>query len=500
MKRLMLVLILFWFVIAAGNVAAQNFQESLRLSQINPHGTAAFMGTGGAATALGGDFTLLSINPAGLGEYKSNMFIFTPSFRGNRSQSFLANDPNSRTREELKNGLGLENIGFVISKESANPKWSRINYGFGINQLNNFNQRIFYDGISAGTILDRWTGLAVGIPPDNLGSAGEADLAYGAGAIYNFNPQTGLYSTDFDGYEGPVKRSHDIERTGRNNEMVFSIAGNYNEKWNLGLTLGVPFFRFEENVFYREVDPNVSNRPGGDIDFFNALRRDESLTTRGYGFNLKGGAIYKLSQFTRLGLSVSTPTLMRLTDEYSTLVGYDFTDANQSGELTDRIRGEFEYRYATPWTLNIGFAQVFRSGFISLSMLYMDYSAARYNFTAFSNNPIDRDNQELVNDDIRFNLGRAVSTHLGGEYNFQPVRLRGGLRLLQSPLQNDDSVRPVFSTGIGFRSGNFILDIGYSYSFENLNVLPYEVLGAPQPQGNVKFNRSVFAITFAFRG
>ncbi len=493
-------MVIAWLFLIVAKAKAQNFEESLRLSQVNPNGTAAFLATGGAATALGGDFTMLSINPAGLAEYKSNMFIFTPSFRGNRSQAFLANDPNSRTREELKNGLGLENIGFVISKESSNPKWSRINYGFGMNQLNNFNQRIFYDGVSEGTVLDRWTGQAVGISPENLGGLGEAGMAYNVGAIYNYNAQTGLYSTDFDGYEGPVRRSHDIERTGRNNEMIFSIAGNYNEKWNLGLTLGVPFYRFEENIFYREVDPNVNNMPGGDIDFFNALRRDESLTTRGYGFNLKGGAIYKLSQFTRMGFSLSTPTVMRLTDEFSTLVGYDFTDVNQSGELTDRIRGEFEYRYSTPWNLNFGFAQVFRSGFLSLSVLYVDYSAARYNFTAFSNNPMDRENQELVNDDIRFNLGTAISTHIGGEYNFQPVRLRGGIRILQNPVEGDDSVRPVFSTGIGFRSGNFILDIGYSYSFENRIIEPYQIIGAPQPQGNVTFNRSVFSVTFAFRG
>ncbi|MGD0342446.1 MAG: hypothetical protein ABSA76_12150, partial [Bacteroidales bacterium] len=65
MKRLGLIIFL---VISIGSMSfAQNADDALRYSTLFYTGTARFMSMGGAFTALGGDISSLSQNPAGLG-------------------------------------------------------------------------------------------------------------------------------------------------------------------------------------------------------------------------------------------------------------------------------------------------------------------------------------------------------------------------------------------------------------------------------------------------
>ena len=56
-------LIIFSFVVY--NVSAQNYKDALRYSTEDLSGTARFKGMSGAFGAIGGDFSAISINPAG---------------------------------------------------------------------------------------------------------------------------------------------------------------------------------------------------------------------------------------------------------------------------------------------------------------------------------------------------------------------------------------------------------------------------------------------------
>ncbi len=70
MKRTGLI-ILIVISISAG-VYGQNVDDALRYSQIFYSGTARFNSMGGAFTALGGDISTLSQNPAGIGVFRSS--------------------------------------------------------------------------------------------------------------------------------------------------------------------------------------------------------------------------------------------------------------------------------------------------------------------------------------------------------------------------------------------------------------------------------------------
>ena len=71
------------------SIHAQTSSDILRYSFLNPQGTARAMGIGGAIGGLGGDFTSLSINPAGIGGYWKSEFMITPTFMSNNTRASL---------------------------------------------------------------------------------------------------------------------------------------------------------------------------------------------------------------------------------------------------------------------------------------------------------------------------------------------------------------------------------------------------------------------------
>ena len=60
--------------------SAQDLADALRYSWFQVNGTARAGAMGNAFGALGGDFTSVSINPAGIGLYRSGELALTPGF------------------------------------------------------------------------------------------------------------------------------------------------------------------------------------------------------------------------------------------------------------------------------------------------------------------------------------------------------------------------------------------------------------------------------------
>lgn len=61
----------------AGSASAQGVLDAYKFSQSDLNGTARYLGMGGAFGALGGDISVLSNNPAGLGIYRSSEVVTT---------------------------------------------------------------------------------------------------------------------------------------------------------------------------------------------------------------------------------------------------------------------------------------------------------------------------------------------------------------------------------------------------------------------------------------
>ena len=110
------------------------------------------VGIGGAFGAVGGDFSTLSSNPAGIALYKRNEFTITPSFfNGNTSSDYLGN-----TNSDNKFNVDLGNIGLIFTGKANNSDatgFKNFQFGFGINRTADFNNRFVIQGYNSKTSL-----------------------------------------------------------------------------------------------------------------------------------------------------------------------------------------------------------------------------------------------------------------------------------------------------------------------------------------------------------
>src|SRR5450755_1510331 len=67
-------------LLAITKTYAQEPADALRYSWLTQNGTARNQAVGGAGASLGGEFSSLFINPAGLGFYKTSEIVITPGY------------------------------------------------------------------------------------------------------------------------------------------------------------------------------------------------------------------------------------------------------------------------------------------------------------------------------------------------------------------------------------------------------------------------------------
>ncbi len=489
MKKKVATILVSMFSLALMN--AQTASDILRYSYLNQQGTARSMGIGNAIGGLGGDFTSLSINPAGIGGYWKSEFMVTPSYLSILTDATLTE---GFSETERTNNFNVSNVGIVFTNQPNRGNWKSVSLGFGLNKQNNYNQEQFFLGESSGSITDRFAGLAFGLAPDDLDGF-EAGIAYETGAIFDFE-NDGIYETDFLGNQQQAFRKQQLSTySGYMNEMVISFGGNLKDKILLGTTIGIPFVKYTSEQSYKESD---------DLDVipaFNALAFDEFLNTEGGGVNIKLGLIAKLGKQFRIGAAFHSPTYLSLTDRFSTDLTYDFIQGGIAESFQSLSPdGEFEYALITPWRAVGSFSAIFgKHGFVSTDIEFVDYSAARYDFTTNSDNFEDRQYQELINSEIDLLYGGAINVRLGGELAFESLRLRGGLQLLSSPFKDDNTMQSIISLGGGVRGNKAFLDLAFNYSSQKETYLPYQVDGAPNQLVNTTLSRSQFLLTLGFK-
>lgn len=478
------------FLLSTLCISAQTASDAIRYAYQNQQGTARAMGIGGAIGGLGGDFTSLSINPAGIGGYWKSEFMVTPSYLTVSTDASF----NDVSANERANNFNISNLGLVFTNIPNRGKWKSVSLGFGLNKTNNYRQEQFFRGESNGSITDRFAGLAAGLGPNELDGF-EAGPAYDVGAIFDFENDA-IYETDFQGQDQQIFAKQQLSKTsGHASEMVISFGGNLNDKVLLGATLGVPFVSYTSESDYGESDDaNV-------IPAFNNMQFEEFLNTDGGGVNIKLGAIAKIGKQLRIGAAFHSPTYLSLNDRFSTEMNYEYSQGgeNQSNQALSP-EGEFQYALITPWRAVGSASYIFgKSGFVSADVEYVDYASARYDFTTNSDNLEDRAYQDDVNAQIDQLYRSAVNVRLGGELAYEGLRIRGGLQLLGGPLKAENKTQTVISFGAGVRGNKAFLDLAYNYSTQKELYIPYQVSGAPNQLVNTTTNKSQFVLTVGFK-
>ena len=482
-------LISFLFIAAIS--FSQTAMDALRFSTIQGGGTARTMGVGGALGALGADYSVLSINPAGLARFRGSEFVISPSLYIGNAKSQLKGATTSY--KETKANFNLNNLGLIIHNKPRGIKWKTSNFGIGFNRISNFTQETYFKGKTKGSYTDRLIELADGLFPSELDNF-EAGLGFDVGAIYNDPNDETFYSSDFDVNQEVLKEERLIT-SGSINELVFSLGANYNEKLMIGGTVGIPFFSYTSNKTYSEFDENE------EIDFFNSLKFNEDLTTSGVGVNIKLGLIYHITKMIRIGAAVHSPTFISLTDNWSTKLEYDYTDDMNDGPINGESEpGAFDYKLRTPLRAIASVGFLFKkNGFLSADIEWVDYSAASFNLTANSASSEDATYEKEVNDDIAKQFTSAINLRIGGEYALKNFRLRAGFGLNGTAYAVKDITNTNYSLGIGYRLRKFYIDLAYRKSITEEERIPYNTLVAQKQLSINDFRNDQILLTLGFK-
>ncbi len=471
------------------NLSAQNEIDALRYSQHNIFGTAKFNSMGGSFGSLGGDFTTLSYNPAGIALYQNSELSFTPSFSMVETNTSL--NGNKSTNNNF--GSSISNFGFVATGKNLSDEWKRINVGFGWNQLASYDNRFDTETLnSTSSFADLLLDQANGVTIDNLNSFG-ASTAFWSDIIdleNNFvDTATGWYAFDNGNYITHVNpfsdktQSDRVSSRGDMGEYVFSLGSSYQEKVYFGATIGIPTIQYSENKTYSE--SNFSDTTFG----LSSFSYKEDLIAYGSGVNLKIGTIVRVGSKTKVGAAVHTPSYISIEEEYSTSATTNWDNGDELSESSPY--GYFSYEITTPWKIIGSFSTVLQNRFlINAEIERTDYSFTRMysDYYSFS----EENNQ--INDTYT----EATNIRVGGEANLHPFKLRAGYALYGSPYKdNPEYETENYSAGLGVDFGGTFFDMSYTLSKDSRDYAMYSP--DTEPHSSINSEKHYLLFTLGFR-
>lgn len=498
MKKIILIvgLVSIWKI----NANAQDANDAILYGYQNYSGTARSMALGNAIGSIGADIASVSINPSGIGLYRSSQLNFTTAYNKNKTQSSYYNTNSNDTKSKLN----FSEIGIVISSNNnqqrgLNSKWKSVNFAISGNRVADYNTNFTYSGQNfKSSLIERFADDF-----NRVGGYNDAALAnvnYSAYAAW----KTYLIDRDFNGdttqakayvpYTDGIQQTKTVTQSGGIMNYNATVAANYNEKLLLGATLGFDNLVYNSTFNWREKD--LSGRKD---NYFDYLDYTETTKTNGSGINLKIGATLLASRSVRLGASVHTPTHYEMTSEYLVSMETDtdsllYGSGNSSKSVyTQDSTLKSQYGYNSPFkAVASGTIMFNKLGFVSADVEYVDYAGMNYKFA-----PEYAKEQQLVNNDIKNNYQSTMNVRLGAEIKLGYTYLRGGYAYYGNPYKNSSSPTNKYSLGLGYRGKDAYIDMAYVHTSKTVTEMPYTIqrANAAIQNATITNNLNMIALT-----
>ena len=491
----------FTILCSATLLNAQNDIDALRYSYLQTGGTARSIALGGTLGALGADFSAASQNPAGLASFRQSEFAFTPGLFVPNTESFV--NGSAKGTSDTKINFNFGNVDFAFASVNDDNHWKSVIFGMGFNRLQNFNNQTFFKTESTGSIADHFAALANGQSTSNLDYYHEG-LAFNTYLIDTVGGATSYQSALFNP-NALVQKEQTIRTNGGYDEIAISLAGNYENKINIGATLGIPIINYTERKSYNETATTDAN--------FRSATFNEYLNTRGSGINLKLGTTVKITQNVRIGAAVHTPSYLSLTDTFNTNLTASTVWGAQNGIWTESSKnGTYQYSIITPTRLIGSLSLVTNqgdwggkkvNGFLNADVEFINYATMRIQYDK-NNAAADKTLEQAINQTIKNKYQNAMNLRFGGEFAYDVFRVRAGYALLGSPYKTDvqktNGTATQYSLGVGLREKYFTLDLAYQRTQHKDEYTPYltSLPSALSVIRNMDDDRVTMTVSFKF--
>ena len=441
MKKLLLILL----AIVPFCVKGQNINDVFNISATYYQGTAKSAAMGNAMGAVGDDFSAISINPAGLGLFRKQTFVFTPSILTTHTKSRYYGD----LATDSKTKLSVNNFGMVGTNSSYGDI---VNWSIGMNRTNNFNNRIYIDGLNSNnSLLDAYFTemLENNIHNENLLEQYSPSYIFPAWATWLFDFNNDGFSTIVP--EGNLRQYKGVNSWGGTNEWSVSSSINLGDKIYLGMSINFYDVKNRKITEYKE----EFEFEGEQLSWM----QQEELLIEGNGINYKLGIIAFPARWLRIGATFHSRTMYDLTDSWR-------TETESWEAIFTTPTSQFYYSMITPRKAGANAAFIFGNfGMLSIDYEYVDYSSITLS-------SIDYD-YDSYNDMIENTFKPTMNLRLGAEWRYQNKCFRGGYSFYGSPygIKSNDGYynyhnRNSISCGFGYTQHPFTIDIAYVYTFQ----------------------------------
>ncbi len=489
----------------------QGEMDLFNMSKNDLRGTARSTAMGGAFGALGGDITGISINPAGIGVYKTSEIVTTLNFTNNKYESTT----NAGKTDHSKFVFNFDNMAFVGVLPVYSDIVESLNFGFSYNRLKSFDRKYemksqnlnssLVDYMNNKANISRLNGYDVSAAnPFRNGANWLGALAYQGGLIESIN---GVYQPKVG---APQYNNLYVREKGEINSYDFSAGTTFSDMISVGLTLSVTDINYHLYSDYYEDF-------GNNGDFY----LENFLSTEGTGYQVSIGVIAKPINELRLGIAYHSPTWYKMTDYYSAII-----DAlgNRPIDTFDKAGDTYvDYDMQTPdrWTFSI-------AGIIGQqAIISADYELTNYRNMRFRNIPRYDSELSAQNGYVKEDYKNASTFRIGAEVRFTPqISGRIGYAWMQSPIDKDlkNFVREVptvgtiphfrlegdtnyFTYGIGYRfTPYFYTDIAFIMKSQTDDLYTYSrvyddgsTLIQEQPKTKLKNNMFSGLLTLGYR-
>ena len=479
MKKLFLAAILMLGFTAL--VVAQNDIDAFRFSHSDYEGTARFMGAGGAFSAVGAEFSALNVNPAAIGVFKKNEVTFTPlviSIYNNYSTYNNHHSHTSNVKYSLTNVGGAFRIGLP-----EGSGWKSLNLGFGYNRTYDYNNQFRIEGTSHNSsMMDEFLANVQG---NNLSGFSDNELLAWKTWMIDYDSTSNRFFSPFA--HKSLNQKLVVESSGANDEMAFSIGGNYNDELFIGATIGVPVINYTEKTRYSEEDEDITN-------YISSFNITENLRVRTTGVNLKLGVIYQPADFVRIGAAFHTPSYFgRVRNTYTRTMTSYYPNGENSGT--------FDNSYSFNYTLTTPLRAIGSVAFLIKKRAFVgaEYEFTGYGMSRMSSNDYSFDEE---NETIQEKYGACHTVRVGGEvYVTNNFLLRAGYNFKSSAYRNtvdNNNAMHTATAGLGFRAKGFLIDFAYVFKTKNENLWLYDSDFVDPASLSTRTHRVVATIGYKF--
>ena len=473
-------------VVLAQNSFAQYSRDAELFSTGQTGSTSRIKAIGNAQTAVGGDLSSISGNPAGIGFFTHSEAAFTPEFN---SLSVKSTYFGTATTANSSN-LNFNNASAVFYSRLNTPRgsdktqgWLSLNFGVSFNRKNDFYANENYTGKNnTNSITNYYADLANSYGIDNGNSL--QDWAYDHSLIISPNGLNPPFSGT--GKAGSTQTGN-IIREGGENEFSLSMGANYSNKLYLGIGIGITSLRYNLDNTFTEAG---SSTLAANTTYVSSYHQNQ--VTTGDGFNLRMGFIYKPVDAVRIGATFTTPTWYTVQDDYSEglSTAYNVGGSGTSGPADY----PFTYNFHTPLKVSGGMSVFFGTyGFITGDVEYVDYSSVKLSST-------DGYDATQDNHDIKTGYQSTANVHAGGELHLDQLFIRGGYSILGNPLKGYGTNTKTISGGLGFRFEKFYVDATYTNVKGTDTLFPYTTSATASPYANLDktYNNAYLTVGFRF--